>query len=85
MAGLDGLVHVRDAGARVAVDGRMLTIDGFALQGGAPGSSPVLKSQLVVTSYVTPAEQGLTLGASPGGPAPAAQAEATPASSEVVP
>ncbi len=85
IAGVDGLVSVDDDSGKVAVGGRMLTIDGFTLQGGAPGSSPTLESQLVTTSYVTPAEQGLTLGAGPGGPAPAGQAQGTPASAEVLP
>ena len=46
-----------------------MTVDGFALQGGAPGSSPTLEASFLLTTYVTPADQGLTLGATPEGPA----------------
>jgi Tfp pilus assembly protein PilO len=72
IGGLDGLVSPQDDGARVASNGRLFTIDGFSLQGGAPGSSPKLDASFLVTTYVTPEDQGLTGGASPSGPAPAA-------------
>jgi Tfp pilus assembly protein PilO len=82
---IDGLVQPTDDGARVSPDGRLVTIDGFALTGGSPGSSPTLKATFAVTTYSTPASQGLTLGASPSGPAPAVPgaAVAQPASAEV--
>jgi hypothetical protein len=50
---------------------------GFALNGGAPGSSPKLDANFLVTTYVTPEEQGLTAGATPSGPA-APSAPGTP-------
>jgi Tfp pilus assembly protein PilO len=78
IGGIDSLVHM--SGDQVAVDGRLMTIDGFALSGGAPGSSPELVGKFAVTTYVTPAEQGLTLGATPSAPAPATP-QTTPASS----
>jgi Tfp pilus assembly protein PilO len=68
IGGVDGLIHLRKGGAQVAVDGRLLTIDGFTLKGGEPGSDPTLQAKFVVTSYLTPAGQGLTLGATPSGP-----------------
>jgi len=71
MAGIDSLVDLKSASGQVAADGRLLTVDGFAFEGGAPGSSPELAAFFAVTSYVTPEAQGLTLGATPGGPAPA--------------
>ena len=40
MAGIDELVQARDDGTQVAVNGRLLTIDGFSLLGGSPGSDP---------------------------------------------
>jgi hypothetical protein len=41
---------------------------------------------LAVTSYVTPAEQGLTAGATPGGPAPSlTQPQTQPVSAAVTP
>ena len=82
IAGLDGLVRLRESSGQVDADGRLLTIDGFTLKGGAPGSSPELEAKFAVTSYVTPAEQGLTLGATPGGPAPVpGQPQTTPTAS----
>jgi Tfp pilus assembly protein PilO len=69
IGGIDGLVTPHEQGTRVSSDGRLFTIDGFALKGGAPGSSPVLQADFLVTTYVTPEEQGLTAGASPSGPA----------------
>ena len=71
LKGVDGLVHMRGTD-RVAADGRLLTIDGFSLapkQDTSP-SNPTLEVKLSVTSYVTPSDQGLTAGATPGGPAP---------------
>ncbi len=69
IGGLDGLVTPRNDGTQVASNGRLLTVNGFALNGGAPGSSPKLDADFLVTTYVAPAEQGLTAGASPSGPA----------------
>jgi hypothetical protein len=46
-------------------------------------AGPLLKVDFAVTSYVTPTEQGLTAGATPGGPAPAPTAPITPASTPV--
>src|SRR2546429_4578815 len=46
---------------------RLATIDGFSLQ---PSSSGGLTANLAITTYVTPASQGLTAGATPAGPAP---------------
>ena len=68
IGGVDNLVQPTDGGVRVSPDGRLFTVDGFALSGGAPGSSPVLKATFSVTTYATPADQSLTLGASPTGP-----------------
>jgi Tfp pilus assembly protein PilO len=72
IGGLDDLVQPNGDGSRVSPDGRLFTIDGFALSGGQPGSSPELQANFAVTTYTTPAAQGLTLGATPGGPAPSA-------------
>lgn len=76
--GLDRMVGLREKSGQVAVDGRLMTIDGFALKGGAPGSSPELGATFLMTTYVTPSDQGLTLGATPQAPAPG-QPEVTPA------
>ena len=82
---LDAMVHTPQAG--VDVTGRLLTVDGFALAPeettGAPGASlsptPTLTAALAVTTYLTPADQGITAGATPTGPAPATETSTTTA------
>ena len=77
---VDDLVQFDGKGDQVKVNGRLMTVDGFALKGGRPGSDPDLDVNLILTSYATPSTQGLTAGATPGGPAPTGVPEATPAS-----
>ncbi|HET7177226.1 MAG TPA: hypothetical protein VFI63_00915 [Solirubrobacterales bacterium] len=72
--GLDSLVKTKNA--RVAVDGRLITVNGFKLEPG-PNGFPELKASFSVTTYLTPPSQGATAGATPGAPAPST---ATPAS-----
>jgi hypothetical protein len=87
LRGIDDLVHPSPT-TGVAADGRLLTIDGFVLKlpEGATGPNPPLDVNLSVTSYVTPSAQGLTAGATPGGPAPTTGAPLTqPASATVTP
>jgi Tfp pilus assembly protein PilO len=88
LKGVDDLVHLRDTN-QVAADGRLLTINGFSLSlpdGTPPGPTPRLEVNLVVTSYVTPADQGLTAGATPGGPSSSlTQPQTQPASATVTP
>jgi Tfp pilus assembly protein PilO len=69
MRRVDSLVHMH--GSVIAVHGRLLTVNGFTLEPPEePGSlsDPLLKANLNVTTYVTPADQGLTGGATPSGP-----------------
>jgi Tfp pilus assembly protein PilO len=66
MAGLDSMVEVRAKG--LGIEGRLLTVDGFSLLASEDGF-PELDASLHVTSFVTPADQGLTGGASPAQPA----------------
>jgi Tfp pilus assembly protein PilO len=75
---LDRMVH--SGRGRMAVDGRLLTVDGFALDpiGEETNPTPTLVATLSVTTYLTPPHQGITAGASPGGPAPATPAPVTP-------
>jgi Tfp pilus assembly protein PilO len=94
LKGVDDLVHLRGS-AQVAADGRLLTINGFALkpaEAATPDTSAPnagtnnLLVTLAVTSYVTPGTQGLTAGATPGGPAPSvSQPQAQPTSAAVTP
>ena len=66
-------VTLVSGGAEVSPYGRLVTIDGFALQGGLPGSNPKLNATFALTTYVSPADQGLTAGASPTAPATTTQ------------
>jgi Tfp pilus assembly protein PilO len=70
--GLDSLVQTR--GGVPVVDGRLMTIDSFDLIGDETKGFPALSAEITVTTFVAPEEQGLTAGATPGGPAPAAAA-----------
>jgi hypothetical protein len=76
IGGIDSMVHTE--GSHVAVDGRLLTLDGFALNGDQDLGFPHLNATFAVTTYLTPTSQGVTAGASPTGPvAPSAAATAT--------
>ncbi len=70
---VDSLVNT---GADVAVDGRLVTLDGFALVPSEESGISNLKATFSVTTYVVPPTQGVTAGATPTAPAPAT---ATPA------
>jgi Tfp pilus assembly protein PilO len=77
ISGVDSMVRMRDG--QVAANGRLLTVDGFSLSDPTLEAVPKLQVDFAVTSYVTPADQGLTAGAAPGGPAPPpAQPETNP-------
>jgi hypothetical protein len=69
---LDRLVSTR--GGNLAVRGRLLTVDGFSL---ATDQSrfPELDASFSVTAYLTPADEGLTAGGTPSGPAASASAQ----------
>jgi Tfp pilus assembly protein PilO len=79
---LDEMVHMPHG--EVDVTGRLLTVDGFALApeqsavGASLGATPTLTANLAVTTYLTPADQGITAGATLSGPAPATPAPVTP-------
>jgi Tfp pilus assembly protein PilO len=69
---VDSLVKSKNAG--VAVDGRLVTINGFTLtpqanEDAAGGGSEQLQATFSVTTYLTPPGQGVTAGASPSAPA----------------
>lgn len=66
--GIDSLVDTSDS--KIAVDGRLVTLDGFALNAAAKGF-PKLTASFAVTTYLTPPSQGVTAGATPTEPAPA--------------
>jgi Tfp pilus assembly protein PilO len=72
--GIDSLVNTKQD--EVSVDGRLMTIDGFTLAAAPNEGFPKLQATFSVTTYLTPPSQGVTGGATPISPAPAA---ATPA------
>jgi Tfp pilus assembly protein PilO len=78
IGGLDSLVHT--ANSKVVVDGRLITLDGFALTEGEDSGFPNLNASFTVTTYLISPGQGVTAGATPAAPV---SAEATPASSTV--
>lgn len=73
--GLDALV--KTANSRVAVDGRLVTIDGFSLGPQQGGKFPSLEATFAVTTYLTPAGQGITAGATPAAPSSVTAAPAS--------
>jgi len=80
---IDSLV---DTGAKeIAVDGRLMTLDGFALTADPELGFPHLDANFTVTTYLVPPTQGTTAGASPTEPAPvsAESSEAAPESESV--
>jgi Tfp pilus assembly protein PilO len=63
---------VESGNAKMLVDGRLLTINGFSLiPGTAEGGSTQLQATFNVTTYLTPPGQGVTAGATPSAPAEA--------------
>lgn len=67
LAEVDRLVSSRHG--RPLIDGRLMTIDGFGLSGNEETGFETLDATLAVTTFIVPAEQGLTAGASEAGPA----------------
>jgi Tfp pilus assembly protein PilO len=70
---------VKPNGSGVAVDGRLVTVDGFSLGADTKAGFPHLSATFSVTTYLTPPELGITAGATPSAPAPPT---ATPAATE---
>jgi Tfp pilus assembly protein PilO len=65
---------VRSSATKMAIDGRLVTINGFSLttasetEGGASGEPTELQASFNVTTYLTPPGQGITAGATPSAP-----------------
>jgi len=58
--------------AKMLVDGRLLTINGFSLNSASTeGGGSELQATFSVTTYLTPPGQGITAGATPSAPAEA--------------
>jgi Tfp pilus assembly protein PilO len=75
IGGLDSLVTATNS--NVSVDGRLVTLDGFALTENSEAGFPRLDASFSVTTYLVAPGQGVTAGATPTAPA---TVEATPAS-----
>jgi Tfp pilus assembly protein PilO len=56
--GLDSLVKTDDEG--VVVDGRLVTIDGFALEADPNAGFPALQANFSLTTFLTPPSEGTT-------------------------
>jgi Tfp pilus assembly protein PilO len=82
LAGLDSLVKVSAEGP--GVDGRLITVDGFALTADPDKGFPRLNADLHVTTFVAPADQGLTAGATAAAPAATTPAPAPAPATEPV-
>jgi Tfp pilus assembly protein PilO len=71
---------VRTENEDVLVDGRLLTLDGYALEADDEKGFPALQAHFAITSYLVPPGQGVTAGASPASPE---TVEATPTSATI--
>lgn len=80
MKGLDSLVATENA--KVAVNGRLFTINGFSLKAPSGKSFPLLEATFSVTTYLTPPEEA-ALGATPGAVPPPEESGAVPASATI--
>jgi len=69
-ASLDKRVRVRENGLGPKINGRLMTVDGFALQADPIRGFPRVQAEVSVTTFLVPAEQGIAAGATPVGPAP---------------
>jgi len=65
--GIDSLVDTK-VQERVVVDGRLVTIDGFALETDNDKGFPTLEASFALTTYLTPPGEGVTGGATPASP-----------------
>jgi Tfp pilus assembly protein PilO len=66
LKGLDSLVKTENE--RVAVSGRLMTVDSFSLSPDQNVGFPLLEASFSITTYLTPPGQGVTGGAGPEAP-----------------
>lgn len=69
-ADLDKQVEVSQRKVDPKVNGRLLTINGFALTADPTKGFPRVQSDFSVTSYIVPPAEGIQAGADPSGPSP---------------
>ncbi len=60
--GIDSLIHTNNSS--LAVDGRLITLDGFSLAGDTNKGFPSLEANFSVTTYLVPPGEGIVGGAS---------------------
>jgi hypothetical protein len=68
---------VNDGKGDPKVDGRLMTINGFAMVGDPIHGFPLVQSSMSVNTFVVPGDQGLENGATPAGPAPVGDSSTT--------
>jgi Tfp pilus assembly protein PilO len=66
LKGLDSLVKTENE--RVAVSGRLMTVDSFSLSPDQSFGFPLLEASFTITTYLTPPGEGVTGGAGPEEP-----------------
>ena len=69
---IDSRVDVGEGNGEPVVNGRLMTIDGFAMSADPVRGFPRVQTEISVTTYLVPAEQGIDAGATATGPDPAA-------------
>jgi Tfp pilus assembly protein PilO len=79
---IDSLVDT--GGKQIAVDGRLVTLDGFTLNADPKRDFPYLNAKFAVTTFLVPPTQGTTAGATQSEPAPVST-ETAEAETESVP
>jgi Tfp pilus assembly protein PilO len=75
ISGLDSLVKTRNS--EVEVTGRLITVSGFNLKADSNKGFPFLEANFSVNTFLVPPAQGVTAGATPTSPEPAAAPVAT--------
>jgi len=77
--------QVRTVSGEPEIRGRLITIDGFSLSSEEEAVFPELDAEIATTTYIVPAEQGVSAGATPAGPAPTGTATTVPETAPVTP
>ncbi len=75
---VDGTVKVKNG--EPEIEGRLATIDSFVMTSDPDKGFPRIQADFNATTYIVPPAQGLSAGATPAGPAPAASPQAAPVS-----
>ena len=83
IAGIDALVKTTNEG--LSADGRLVTVDGFSIEEDTDLGFPILQVKFAVTTYLTPAGQGVTAGATPAAPPASTAPPVTPPTTTAAP